>query len=218
MFALEKDDDHQIYEMNLTGYQRQLTDLPFGAYAPAISPENHWIVFTGNDGRKQTIWLMNRDGSEPRSLSRMIGDAFDPTWSPDGSQILFASNRAGGIQLFALNIDGSDLHRVTQMSDLRGRSDWAPDGEAIATYTGSSWHREIILLDQDGKQLAQITDGGNNLAPNYSPDGRWIAFTSYRDNYGDNNGCEIYIMRVDGSQVTRLTENNYCDWQPNWGP
>jgi TolB protein len=219
VFANEIDDDHQIYEMDLAGNQRQLTDLSFGAYTPAISPDNRWIVFTGNDGRQQTLWLMNRDGSNPHSLTRgEDSDAFDPAWSPDGSHILFASNQAGGIQLFAMNIDGSDLHQVTQMSDLRGRSDWAPDGEAIVTYAGSSWHREIIILGKDGKQLAQITDGGNNLAPNYSPDGQWIAFTSYRDNPGDNNGCEIYIMRVDGSQVTRLAENDYCDWQPNWGP
>ena len=70
----------------------------------------------------------------------------------------------------------------------------------------------------DGIELEQITNEGNNLTPNFSPDGQWIAFTSYRDHFGDDNGCEIYIMRVDGSEVTGLTNNDYCDWQPNWGP
>jgi TolB protein len=219
VFSLTKANDRQIYEMDLAGKQRQLTNLPFRAYAPAISPDNRKIVFTVNDDNQQSLWVMNRDGSNPVSLiPAMNGDAFDPVWSPDGSQILFAVTRAGSTQLFVINADGSNLRQLTSLSDLRGRSDWAPDGKTIATYSGPSWQREIILVGEDGSLLKQITNGGNNLAPNYSPDGGWIAFTSYRDNYRDNNGCEIYIMRADGSQVQRLTENSYCDWQPNWGP
>ena len=41
----------------------------------------------------------------------------------------------------------------------------------------------------------------------------WIVFSSSRD--GDH---EIYVMRMDGSRVTQLTDNNYDDWQPNWSP
>jgi TolB protein len=219
VFSLTKANDRQIYEMDLAGKQRQLTNLPFRAYAPAISPDNRKIVFTVNDDNQQSLWVMNRDGSDPVSLiPAMNGDAFDPAWSPDGSQILFAVARTGSTQLFVINADGSNLRQLTSLTDLRGRSDWAPDGKTIATYSGPSWQREIILVGEDGSLLKQITNGGNNLAPNYSPDGGWIAFTSYRDNYRDNNGCEIYIMRADGSQVQRLTENSYCDWQPNWGP
>jgi TolB protein len=41
---------------------------------------------------------------------------------------------------------------------------------------------------------------------------------SYRDHPGEGDGCEIYVMRVDGSELHRLTDNDYCDWQPRWGP
>ena len=219
VFSLTKGEDRQIFEMDLYGRQRQLTYLPLRAYAPAISPDNRRIIFTGNDGEQQLLWVMNRDGSNPTCLTPTIGgEAFDPTWSPDSRQILFAATVAGDTQLYVINADGSGLNKITQLSDLRGRSDWSPDGETIATYRGLSWQREVILLAQDGEFLAQITDGGNNLAPNFSPDGQWVAFTSYRDNYRNDNGCDIYTMRLDGSQVERLTDNDYCDWQPNWGP
>ena len=141
-----------------------------------------------------------------------------PVWSPDGQQIVFASNRAGGVQLFVMNVDGSNTRQLTHIEGLRGRSAWSPDGQTVATYMGSEWEREIILINLDGSIARQVTEGGNNLAPNFSPDGRWIVFTSYRDRYRENSGCEIYIMRLDGGEVTRLTENDYCDWQPNWGP
>jgi TolB protein len=133
-------------------------------------------------------------------------------------QVLFAATIAGDTQLYVINIDGSGLRQLTFLDNLRGRCDWSPDGKTIATYYGLPWQREIIILGTDGKILAQISDGGNNLAPNFSPDGQWVAFTSYQDNYRDDNGCEIYVMRTDGSQVQRLTINNYCDWQPNWAP
>ena len=162
---------------------------------------------------------MNRDGSSPRPLTNQATeDAWDPVWSPDGTQILFASNRAGGVQLFIMQADGTEVRQVGYLEEARGRNDWSSDGVTLSTYVGPSWEREIVLLDVDGLNLRQITEGGNNLAPSFSPDGRWIAFTSYRDLYKDPHGCEIYIMRVDGSQVTRLTANDYCDWQPRWGP
>jgi TolB protein len=219
IFSLKKFGSNQIYEIDLSGNFHQLSDLTFDAYAPSVSADNRNIVFTVNDGSRQTIWTMNRDGTNPHQISDSSrAEDWDPTWSPDRTQILFASNRDGAIQLFVMDADGSNAHRLTSVNDLRGRSDWSPDGKTLSTYKGSAWHREIVLLSLDGKELTQLTDGGNNLAPNFSPNGQWIAFTSYRDHFGDENGCEIYIIRIDGSQVMRLTNNDYCDWQPNWGP
>ena len=71
-------------------------------------------------------------------------------------------------------------------------------------------------MQLDGANLHAITFGGNNLAPSFSPDGQWIVFMSYRDNFRNEDGCEIYIMTVNGTDVRRLTNNDYCDWQPRW--
>ena len=106
---------------------------------------------------------------------------------------------------------------MSQAFRTRGRSDWSPDGKMIAGYSGESWLREIYILNVDGSNLHQISSGGNVQAPSFSPDGQWIAFTGYIDRYRDDNGCEIYVMRLDGSDVRRLTNNAYCDYQPRWG-
>lgn len=219
IFSYKKFGSHQIYEMDLSGNMRQLSELPFEAYAPSVSPNNQKIVFTTNDGSHQSLWIMGRNGENPFQLTTTLeGEAWDPVWSSDGTQILYASNKGGEIQLFLINVDGSNARRLTSIDELRGRSDWSPTAQIIATYKGPAWQREIVTLSLEGNELEQITDGGNNLAPNFSPDGQWIAFTSYRDHFGDESGCEIYVMRIDGTQITRLTNNDYCDWQPNWGP
>lgn len=218
VFSSNHSGSYQIYEMDLQGSQHQLTDMSVNSYAPAISPDSRLIAFTYDDGAHQTIWLMDRDGGNPHLLTRGEGDAWDAAWSSSGDAILFASGSVNAAQLFIVDLDGSNMRRITSVSNLRGRSDWSPDGVTVATYIGTSWNRELFLLDTDGSNVRKITSGGNNLAPSFSPDGRWIAFTSYMDNYSDENGCEIYIMRISDSEIIRLTENDYCDWQPRWGP
>lgn len=210
----------EIFEMDLaTGSARQLSNGWGSALAPEVSPEGLRVVFTLRKDGHNAIWVMSRDGSHPRQLyGPPDGEGWDPTWSPDGSLILFASNMDGSIQLYTIRPDGSDLKQLTTLDGLSGRTDWSPDGSGFVTYAGPAWNHEIFLLDQNGKNPQQITHGGNNLAPSFSPDGRWIAFTSYQENPEDENGCEIYIMKRDGSNLQRLTRNEYCDWQPRWGP
>jgi len=210
---------YDLFERDLNGNEQQITDLSGNEYAPAISPDGQWIAFTYNNGAHQTIWITDLVGNNLHPITSGSDlEAWDPTWSPDGSQILFASGSIGNIQLFIMDADGANIGEVTNFPNLRGRSSWSPDGLTLATYQGITWQREIVLFDLNGENLQQLTDGGNNLAPNFSPYGGWLAFTSYKDNFGDDHGCEIYVMRLDGSETLRLTDNDYCDWQPSWGP
>lgn len=218
LYSSNESGEYAVHEMDLSsGASRRLTYLG-DDYAPAVSPDGREVVFVHNDGLRQTLWVVDRAGGTPAMLAAMSGgDGWDPVWSPDGEQILFASSRLGGVQLFVAEVAGSGVRQLTNVDGLRGRSDWSPDGVHLATYAGSSWNREIIVLDLAGSVLSQPTQGGNNLAPSFSPDGEWIALTSYRDRYGEDDGCEIYILRTDGSDLRRLTDNDYCDWQPRWG-
>jgi Tol biopolymer transport system component len=87
------------------------------------------------------------------------------------------------------------------------------------TYAGPSWHREVYIMQADGSNTRQLTpSGGNSQGPSFSPDGKWVVFTGYFDNYGDDHGCEIYVIRTEGTDLRRLTNNDYCDYQPRWGP
>ena len=108
---------------------------------------------------------------------------------------------------------------MSNLPAIRGRSDWSPDGQSIVTYSGPAWNREIYIMNADGSNARQLTpSGGNSQGPSFSPDGKWVAFTAYFDKYGDDHGCEIYIIRIDGTDLRRLTNNDYCDYQPRWGP
>jgi TolB protein len=213
LFSANLDGNFKIYEQKLTGELAKLGETV--GIAPEVSPDNRWVAYTQSDGQKDFIWLMARDGSDPRPLVA----GWDPTWAPDASRVLFATTVNGKPQLASVNLDGSDLRQLTELPDLRGRSDWSPDGSLIVTYSGKPWLRELFLMNADGSGLRQLTQpGGNSQGPSFSPDGQQVAFTAYFNAYNKPNGCEIYRINLDGSGLTRLTNNDYCDWQPRWGP
>lgn len=215
VFSSRRNGRFEIYSIPSSGGPpTRLTDsIGSGLYAPEIAPDGSTIVFTNDRDGVQSIWLMDRDGGNPRALTDENGSDIDPTWSPDGLQIAFSSSRAGDRQIFIMNVDGSGMRRLSERPDMGGRLSWSPDGSLIAFYAGPQLSREVYTIEVATGVLRQLTDGGDNLAPHFSPDGLWLTFTSYRD--GDN---EIYIMRSDGSDVRQVTHNLGSDWQPRWGP
>jgi Tol biopolymer transport system component len=71
---------------------------------------------------------------------------------------------------------------------------------------------EIWVMDADGTDQTLLTSK-DDAEPAWSPDGRKIAFHSFRD--GD---AEIFVMNADGSEQTQLTSNADNDFDPTWSP
>lgn len=221
VFVTGQGDKSEIYELRLdNGEIEQLTELGEYVSTPVISPDNKYIIFTyraGNNNRQ--IWIMNREGSDPRALYSFTGrDAHDATWSTDGSMILFAFGRGDNNQLYIMDNDGHNPQLVNDSIDTRGHSSWSIN-DLITFDMGGTFMHEIYIMNMDGTNLHQVSQAGNNSqGESFSPDGEWIAFTAYTDVENRNaNSCEIYIMRVDGSDPRRLTSNDKCDYQPRWG-
>jgi len=220
IFVGKPDKSTEIMELDLkTGNVTQLTQLGANLSSPEVSPDNTWITFTYREGDNAAqIWIMERDGNNPREFYSSPGkDVHDATWSPDNSQILFAMGKGENNQLYIMSSDRRNPRLVNDRIDTRGRSDWSID-DLITFDMGGSFLHEIYTMKLDGSDLVQTSNGMNAQGQSFSPDGQWIAFTAYTDVANkDTTSCEIYIMRVDGSNMRRLTNNGYCDYQPRWG-
>lgn len=86
----------------------------------------------------------------------------------------------------------------------------SPDGmkvlytvrEAMMTDDRSEYVNQVWLCNGDGSNAIQLTKGDKNSAnPKWSPDGKWIAFTSSRDS--KNN---LYILPVGGGEAEKVTD------------
>lgn len=199
----------------------QITVDLVGNYAPEISPDGTQITFASEVNGRLDIYVIDVDGTNLTQITTHSGHDLDPTWSPDGSQIAFTSNRTGTNEIYIIDLQTREEVAVTSGSDQQsgGRLDWSPDGTLLGFYAGDRGDKNLFLVPTSCRncgpdQYIQLTDGGNNKAPAFSPDGQWITFASNLD--GDDN--EVYIMRLDGSDVRQLTDSPRANWQPRWGP
>jgi Tol biopolymer transport system component len=96
---------------------------------------------------------------------------------------------------------------------------WTPDGTRLiyAARTSPSGPFRLFLAKADGSGRVQLTAQAAGVAdrsPVVSPDGTRIAFVSDRD----GGFPELYLMDLNGSGVSRLTDNAFVDGNPSWTP
>jgi YVTN family beta-propeller protein len=149
--------------------------------------------------------------------------------------ISFQGGGEGGTWTDAIQPDGSGRDTLIGRGIYVAQIAWSPDGTKIA-YVGSVWadqspdgktHFGIFTANPDGSDARQLTDGGNDGWPTWSPDGGRIAFSSTRADptaqdciAGGDPICptDIYVMNVDGGEVTRLTDDPAPEYAPAWSP
>jgi Tol biopolymer transport system component/protocatechuate 3,4-dioxygenase beta subunit len=220
----------EIYVMNADGGDvRRLTNQPARDREPTWSPDGRRIAFI----RDGNIHVMNADGTDVSPLTYFRWPttpslAYQPAWSPDGQRIAFVGQHTtsdGGTEIYVINVDSSGLTRLTNSLGDDWWPAWSPDGQKIAFFsfrdaygTTDPGNSEIYVMNSDGSSQTRITYNptidtnrpGADEDPTWSPDGRQIAFRSYRD-----GGIDIYVMNADGSGVTRLTFEG-ANYVPNW--
>lgn len=95
------------------------------------SPDGKRIAFESVRHGSVSIWVVNRDGTQPVQLTRDLSNNWHPSWSPDGKQIAFASDRNGQYDIWIMDPDGRQARPITHDPASDFRPDWSPDGRSI---------------------------------------------------------------------------------------
>jgi len=135
--------ESEIYATNVaTGQIRQLTTRRGPDANPTPSPDGRLIAYTGDDAHRDTyrnakIYLMNRDGSNPRLLSTSYDQQpQELQWAPDGSGLYFNVQKDGyaGIHFIALN---GTVRTVNEGKYMLSLSSFAKTGTAVGTLSSA---------------------------------------------------------------------------------
>ena len=109
-----------------------------GVGSPVMSPDGAKILFTVSrydlaKGKTNTdIYLVGRDGSGMRRLTRDAGTDSSPSWLPDSKSFVFVSTRDQAAQLWRMSIDGGEPEQLTHISTGVGDPQVSPDGTMVA--------------------------------------------------------------------------------------
>jgi len=166
---------------------------------PRYSPDGSSIAFTSDRGGGDNLWLIDRDGSNPRAVTKETFRLLNsPAWTPDGHFVAgrkhFTSRRslgAGEIWLYHTS-GGSGLQMVEKANDQKdlGEPTFSPDGRYLY-YSQDTTPGPVFQYNKDpntaiytiqrldretGKTIAFVSGPGGAVRPTPSPDGRYLAF------------------------------------------
>lgn len=196
----------------------RLTKQIGNVISPSFSPDGTKILFANRAAEGPTsLWTVDTTGENADLLYAGPNTIVAADWAPMGNRIAFAMavDQPDAYEVFVMNDDGSNLQQLTRgLPGIGGSLDWSPDGKSLLIYAGAPGDKNIFLVNVDAQRAVQLTNGGNNAASSFSPDGQWIAFNSLRN----NDQADIFIMRPDGTDVRQVTTDPEPDWQPQWEP
>ncbi|MBI3633514.1 MAG: PD40 domain-containing protein [Candidatus Vogelbacteria bacterium] len=153
--------------------------------------------------------------------------------SPDGKTIAFemSAGKERGSGIWTVTDQGVDLRLLVRNAEDPA---WSPDGSKL-TYSARysedgkeiSKYYEIFIIDPKSGKTSRVTDNGwHDRYPVFSPDGKRIAFQSFRHQLAVS-GAEIFVINTDGTGEGRLTlpqnnpkvaENPFKAWATDQSP
>ncbi|MCJ7420760.1 amidohydrolase family protein [Sphingomicrobium astaxanthinifaciens] len=202
---------------------------------PVFSPDGSEIAFTSDRGGGDNLWVMKRDGSEPRQVSdesfRLLNQ---PAWTPDGEFIVgrkhFTSDRslgAGEMWLYHKSGVGGGVQMTEKRTDQKdtGEPAFSPDGRYLyysddATPGDTFEYSKdvngqiyvIRRLDRETGEIETLVSGaGGAIRPTPSPDGKSLAFIRRV-----RGKTVLMRMELESGRITPLTDMLDRDMQETW--
>lgn len=208
-----------LYRLDLQdGSVEQVLKTPDYETAPDVSPDGEQIVYgAGVPGdRADHLFVIARDGTGKRQLTKAdFNDAF-PRFSPDGQQIVFARDKTyvwgglaanwdeGGV-ICVINVDGTGERQLTPDEQFAYAPFFSVDGKQVLYSTFEGLFSVPLDRSEEPTRLGPIV--GSSCV---TQDGTQIIFAdgTYAPDY------ELYIADLDGQNRRALTESELGSFHP----
>ena len=193
-----------------------------GAIEEKVSPDGRYTAYSLQKDDFYELYLYDRKTDQHQQItnnkdddrSAQIRRAF---WSFDGKKLAFLGGKDYyNLYLRVYYLATGKTTTLTQRGYMFSGVVWLKHTQqlVINIKIRDKTTYELWIIDEDGQGLRQLTNhpGRGSVHPAISPNGEWIAFESGRD----MDDGEIYLMRPDGSQQTRITYHRSYEGRPAW--
>ncbi len=192
------------------------------AVQPAWSPDGTRIAFWANTSGQRDIWTISAGGGEAQRVTSDAPTDWSPEWSPDGRWLYFESDRGGNMNLWRVAIDQAsgtsrgEPQPITNGMRPIGYARFSADGSRMVAM-GYDVSSDLTVAAFDAARPADVVAKATFRNQPYqscdpSPDGTLIAC------WAGSVQEDIVLLRVDGPETRRLTDDIFKDRLPTWSP
>ena len=182
-----------------------------------LSPDGVKLGFNAGDSHGD-IWVEELARGVRMRLTNNPGtDYGPPVWSPDGSRILFAAlqgkARLGIYQKNSNGTGGQELLLPADTSDPQiWPTSWSSDGRFILFVRGNVWNpiQDLWVLPLAGDRKPRFLVQ-NAFDGQFSPDGRWVAYTSV-----ESGKAQVCVVPFDATTVLNTSPGSLIDVGDKW--
>jgi serine/threonine protein kinase len=169
---------------------------------PKISRDGRQLAMDIRDGKQIDVWVQHLETGKLSRLTFDRADDYKPVWTPDGERLVFTSTRAGSANLYWQRADGTGgAERLTESVNAQTAASWHPSGRFLAFQEVTPSGSDVMLLpvatasgaSRVGPARPFAAEPSNQTEPVFSPDGRWLAYTS-----NETGRAEIFVRSFVG--------------------
>jgi Tol biopolymer transport system component len=146
-----------------------------------VSADARWLLYDSDIGGSSDVYRVPVEGGEVERLTRGPLDKFRGALSPDGKSLVYHVFESGSRHLFLQPLDGGPARQLTRAQGQQSMANWSPDGDALAMYDMGRSEVLVMRRNGDGRWTPPRFTGGAGWRPEWSPDGRSLAFVAPAD-------------------------------------
>ena len=212
--------DTDVWMVSWDGTQNiRVTSSPESENAPKWSPDGKYLSFLSSRTGKakgNQVWILDRRGGEAQQLTDVKGRIGSYDWSPDSKRLVLTLTEVEEDPKAKDVKPGEEKPKPIVID----RYHFKQDGQG---YLSGAFRPRVYFFDIATKKLEALSkDVFDESGPVFSPDGKWVAFTSRRvgPDPDRGNNSDVYVAEAKaGAEVRRLTTNPGPDQGPvAWSP
>jgi TolB protein len=202
----------ELYLADMDGYgARAITHDGTICASPALNRDGSKLAYTSYKSGYPDVYLIDLASGTRTRIAFFPGINSGPSFSPDGSQIALTLSKDGNPEIYTMPMSGGTPTRITRTRGDETSPSWSPSGDQLVYSSDDRGTPQLFISSSQGVGEMDHLVTGNSYCtkPDWSPDGRSIAFTT---RIGGQFQIGVYNVANRTAQLITSSGGEDPDW------